>query len=227
VGYLLLLLRRLNAGGPASPRVFAVVTAVNERRQQYLTAMVLSGSGPVEVLDYDPSWATRFLDYAARIQRVLGAVTVRVEHIGSTAVPGLAAKPVIDVQVSVPEVAELGLYKEALELLGFLHRPHPENDEAREFFRPPGPRVVHVHVVGAGSVEERRYLLHRDFLRAHPSVASEYGALKRRLAGQLADARQEYQLAKDPFLKQMDRNANEWAVLTKWSPDPCRDKDVP
>jgi GrpB-like predicted nucleotidyltransferase (UPF0157 family) len=187
---------------------------VNERRQQYWTAMVLCGSGPVEVLDYDPSWALWFLDYAARIQRALGAVAVRVEHIGSTAVPGLAAKPVIQ-------------YKAALELLGFLHRPHPENDEAREFFRPPGPRVLHLHVVGAGSVEERRYLLHRDFLRAHPSVASEYGALKRRLAGQLADARQEYQLAKNPFLKQMDRNANEWAVLTKWFPDPCREKDVP
>jgi GrpB-like predicted nucleotidyltransferase (UPF0157 family) len=200
--------------------------AVNDGQQQYWTAMVLSGSGPVEVLDYDPSWVLRFLDYATRIQRALGAVAVRVEHIGSTAVPGLAAKPVIDAQVSVPEVAALGQYKEALESLGFLHRPHPENEEAREFFRPPGPRVVHVHVVGAGSVEERRYLLHRDFLRAHSNVASEYGALKRRLAGQLSDARQDYQWAKSPFLKEMDRNANEWAILTKWSPDPRRDKDV-
>jgi GrpB-like predicted nucleotidyltransferase (UPF0157 family) len=131
--------------------------------------MSLSASGPVEVVDYDQSWDQCFAQYAARISGVLGAIAVRVEHIGSTAVPGLAATPVIDVQLSVPVVAALDQYKDALESLGFLHRPHPENEEAREFFRPPGPRVVHVHVVGAGSMEERRYLLHRDFLRSHPN----------------------------------------------------------
>ncbi len=184
-----------------------------------------SASGPVEVVDYDPSWDERFGEYAARIRGVLGALAIRVEHIGSTAVPGLAAKPVIDVQVSVPEVAALDRYKGALESLGFSYRPHPEIKEAREFFRPPGPRVVHVHVVGAGSVEERRYLLHRDFLRAHRTVAFEYRALKRRLAGELAHARQDYQSAKNPFLEEMGRKAEEWAIATNWSLDAPDDED--
>lgn len=64
--------------------------------------------------------------------------------------PGLPAKPVIDAQVSVPEVAALDPYAPGLEALGFLHRPHPEIEEARELFRPEGPRVVHVNVVQAG-----------------------------------------------------------------------------
>ncbi|MGH9166085.1 MAG: GrpB family protein [Acidimicrobiales bacterium] len=179
-------------------------------------SLSVSASGPVEVVDYDAAWEQRFVDYQARIHEALGGVAVRVEHIGSTAVPGLAAKPVIDVQVSVPEVAALDQYKPGLESLGFLHRPHSEDEEAREFFRPRGPRVVHVHVVQAGGVEERRYLLHRDFLRAHSTVASEYGALKKRLAGELKDVRQDYQWRKSPFLEEMQLKAEEWAATTSW-----------
>jgi GrpB-like predicted nucleotidyltransferase (UPF0157 family) len=188
-------------------------------------AVGVSASGPVEVVDYDPAWVQRFADHASRIRGALGATVVRVDHIGSTAVPGLAAKPVIDVQVSVPDLAALDQYQPGLESLGYVHRPHPENDEAREFFRPPGPRVVHVHVVGTGSVEERRYLLHRDFLRAHPAVASDYGDLKKRLAGAVGGERQDYQWGKNPFLQDLQRKAEHWAITTSWSPLPGGSKE--
>jgi GrpB-like predicted nucleotidyltransferase (UPF0157 family) len=180
--------------------------------------MSVSASGPVEVVDYDPAWEGRFGDYRASIHGALGSVAVAIEHIGSTAVVGLAAKPVIDVQVSVPNLDALDEYKPGLESLGLLHRPHPEDVEPREFFRPPGPRVVHVHVVQVGSAEERRYLLHRDFLRAHPTVASEYGELKKQLATELGDARQDYQWRKNPFLERVQREAEMWADTTGWSP---------
>lgn len=172
----------------------------------------------MEVLDYDERWRDRFASYAVDIQRALGATALRVEHIGSTAVPGLAAKPVIDIQVSVPDLSDLDAYRLALESLGFLHRPHPEDEEPREFFRPPGPRVVHVHVVEVESDVEREYLLHRDYLRSHEDVAWEYGELKKRLASELHDARQDYQWAKNPFLERMRSDAATWAQATGWSP---------
>ena len=175
-------------------------------------------SGPVEVVDYDERWPARFEAYADELRRALGMVAARVDHIGSTAVPGLAAKPVIDIQVSVDDVGAIDVYKPGLESIGLVHRPHPEEPEQREFFRPPGRRIVHVHVVGTGSREERRQLLHRDYLRAHPAAARQYGELKRRLAETFRDARQDYQAAKDPFLQSMGLEAERWATETSWQP---------
>jgi GrpB-like predicted nucleotidyltransferase (UPF0157 family) len=187
--------------------------------------MTSSTSGPVGVVDYDAAWVQSFADYAARIRRALSPAAVRMEHIGSTAVPGLAAKPMIDVQVSVPQLAAFSQYKPGLESLGFLHPPHPKKDEAREFFRPAGPGIVRVHAVQGGSAAEWRYLIHRNFLGAHPTVASEYGDLKKRLAGELRDARQDYQCGKNPYLEHMQREAEEWAITANWSPDSALGED--
>ena len=177
---------------------------------------MLSGS-PVVVVDYDPEWAGRF-DAAARdLRRVLGAVANRVDHIGSTAVPGLAAKPVIDIQVSVRQLHPVDLYRDAIEGLGYLHRPHPEVVD-REFFRPPGPRTVHLHIVAVGSRCERAHLLMRDFLRADDEVAARYVSLKRRLAEQFRDARQDYQDGKNEFIAALLMKAEKWAAGTGWAP---------
>lgn len=169
---------------------------------------------------YDQGWPARFEAHAGELRKALGSVAVRIDHIGSTSVPGLAAKPVIDIQVSVLDVAALDTYKPRLEEIGLIHRPHPEEPEPREFFRPPGPRVVHVHVVGSGSPQERRHLLHRDYLRANVDAATEYGESKRKLAAAFRDARQEYQAAKDPVVQALDVEAERWAVATAWSVSP-------
>ena len=169
------------------------------------------------VVDYDVEWVGRFEAAARDLSRTLGALAVRMDHIGSTAVPGLAAKPVIDIQVSVAELHPVRPYRDALEPLGYVHRPHPEVPD-REFFRPPGPRTVHLHVVATGSRCEREHLLMRDFLRTHDAAASRYASLKRHLAEQFRDARQEYQDGKSPFLEELLVEAEEWAVESGWTP---------
>ena len=175
-------------------------------------------SEPVDVCDYDPRWIERYQVAAGRIREALGEGADRIEHIGSTAVPGLAAKPVIDVQVSVADVSNLDAYRPRLESVGMVHRPHPEVVDRREFFRPAGPRTVHVHVVDAGGELERTYLLHRDYLRAHPDAAAEYAALKRSLAAAHRYERQRYQDAKEPFILRLGRAADAWATATGWAP---------
>lgn len=177
---------------------------------------MVSSSPPVEVYDHDPGWALSYRRYEGAIRHALGGIALRIEHIGSTAVPGLAAKPVIDIQVSVADVRDLDAYRPGLESIGMRHRRHPEVIEAREFFRPDGPRVVHVHVVDAGSELERLYLLHRDYLRAHPDAATEYASLKRSLAATHRHARQRYQEAKEPFILRLTFDAEAWAWGTGW-----------
>src|SRR5215211_4266217 len=124
------------------------------------------------MVDADPTWPARFAAEAARIRAALGPVALRVDHVGSTAVPGLAAKPIIDIQISVAQVQPMDPYRPALEGLGYLHTPYPDPDGVVRypfFGKPPTrPRAFHIHVAQAGSRHERRHLAVRDFLRAHP-----------------------------------------------------------
>lgn len=88
----------------------------------------------VEIVDYDPGWPTRFEDMRARLARALGATAIRIDHVGSTAVPGLAAKPIIDIQVSVPDVADAEAFTAAIEAQGFASRMV---EPGHHYFRPP------------------------------------------------------------------------------------------
>src|SRR4051794_35212046 len=118
-----------------------------------------------------------------RITATLGVVAVRIDHVGSTAVPGLAAKPIIDLQLSVTRIEPLAPYREPLEQLGYLFVPDPESPGFHLFAQPAErPRTHHLHVCEAGSRHEQRHLAVRDFLRAHPGEAGQYEAVKRRLA---------------------------------------------
>jgi GrpB-like predicted nucleotidyltransferase (UPF0157 family) len=102
-------------------------------------------------------------------------------------VPGLAAKPVIDIQVSVAAVQSMDRYQAALERLGYVHVPHPDDAFCPYFHRPhTWPHSHHVHVVAAGGAEETRTLAFRDYLRAHADVAAAYAHLKRDLAPRFA-----------------------------------------
>src|SRR5690242_10267094 len=122
----------------------------------------------IEIVPYDPTWPAAFEAERKRIAESLGALALRIEHNGSTAVPGLAAKPVIDIQVSVARLRPIEQYRPALEQLGYQHLPHPDDAFAPFFYRPAEwPHTHHVHVVEAGSAEEERTLAFRDFLRAN------------------------------------------------------------
>jgi GrpB-like predicted nucleotidyltransferase (UPF0157 family) len=157
------------------------------------------------IVPYDPRWPAAFEREHARLRAALGSLALRIEHNGSTGVPGLAAKPVIDIQISVARLHPIDGYAQALARLGYVHVPHAD-DAVCPFFHQPAewPHTHHVHVVAAGGEEEGRALAFRDYLREHADAAREYETLKRQLAQQFAGeslvSREAYADAKSAFI---------------------------
>ena len=174
----------------------------------------------IEIVAYDPAWPGRFAELGRELRTGLGEVALRIDHIGSTSVPGLAAKPIIDLQVSVAAFEPLEAFKQPLGRLGYVHRADNPERTKRYFREPPGRRRTHVHVRRAGSISEQWALLFRDYLRAHGEVAAEYEAVKRRLAIRFVDDRHGYTDAKVPFMWEVIRRADEWAQAQGWLPGP-------
>jgi GrpB-like predicted nucleotidyltransferase (UPF0157 family) len=174
----------------------------------------------IKVVAYDPAWPGLFAALGRELRGALGGVALRIDHIGSTSVPDLAAKPIVDVQVSVASFEPLEAFKQPLERLGYVYRAGNTERTKRYFREPPGRRRTHVHVRRAGSFSEQWALLFRDYLRAHPGVAAEYGAVKRELAVRFRDDRHGYTDAKVPFMWQVIRQADEWAQAQGWLPGP-------
>jgi GrpB-like predicted nucleotidyltransferase (UPF0157 family) len=165
----------------------------------------------IRVVDYDPVWPEMAAAEIGRIEAVLAGVAVRVEHVGSTAVPGLTAKPVIDLQVSADALEPRARYVESLERIGYLFAPDPQAPDFHFFGRPAErPRTHHLHVCAAGSDHERRHLALRDYLRAHPDEATEYAALKRDLAVRHPHDRLAYIDGKEQYVAALERRALEW-----------------
>ena len=163
----------------------------------------------IAIVPYDPAWPLEFARERDRLQAALGDVALRIEHNGSTAVHGLAAKPVIDIQSSVARLQPLAVYAVPLARLGYVHVAGADDDRCPFFHRPAEwPHSHHLHVVEAGGAEERRTLAFRDYLRAHPEAAREYEGLKRALAaafgGADAVAREAYANAKGEFVMRID-----------------------
>jgi len=159
------------------------------------------------IVDYDPAWPAMFEAEATTIRNALGDLTVRVDHVGSTSVPGLAAKPVIDIQVSVASLTPRAPIVDPLVTLGYRHAIDPIETEHELFsvgYEPDTPRKVHIHVCQVGSEWERRHLAFRDFLRNHDDAAAEYAALKRRLAGEHPRDIQAYVDAKTDFIRSIE-----------------------
>src|SRR3712207_3525856 len=149
----------------------------------------------VVVADYDPGWPERFRQEEAKIRAALGEGALAIEHIGSTSVPGLAAKPVVDVLLVVEDSADEASYLPALERAGYVLRVRePDFDEHRMFRTP--EKDVHVHVYSAGSGEIERYLLLRERLREDEGDRELYARTKRELAGREWPSLEHYAEAK-------------------------------
>ena len=157
---------------------------------------------------------------AAAVRSALGPALVRLDHIGSTAVQGLAAKPVIDVQISVASLDSLAAYRLPLEGLGYGWRADNPDRTKRYFREPLGEPRTHVHVRAAGSWGEQLALLFRDYLRATPEAAAAYAELKRRLAVEYRHDREGYVDAKGPFIWSLVARATEWSQAVGWEPGP-------
>jgi GrpB-like predicted nucleotidyltransferase (UPF0157 family) len=157
---------------------------------------------PIEIVPYDDAWPEQFTIEAERIRTALGDVAVRVDHIGSTAVPAMAAKAVIDIQVSVPSLGPVDAYRIPLERLGYGYRHDPDNADHEYFFRDvDGVRTFQIHVCPAGSGWERSHLAFRDHLRGNPKAAAEYVTLKRDLAARFPMSMDDYLDRKEGWIQ--------------------------
>ncbi len=183
----------------------------------------------VQIIPYQSRWPAEFQQIASLLKQGLGEMALRIDHIGSTAVPSLAAKDVIDIQVTVAALDER--LRQAFEALGLPgvegmqhdHRPPgatgPDSDwEKLYFHEAPGERRAHIHVRVAGRPNQRYPLLFRDYLRSHPASAAAYAELKRRLAAGLANP-EDYPEVKDPAVDLIYFPAEDWAAATGWKPD--------
>ncbi len=170
----------------------------------------------IEVVDYDPAWPARFDSESARLAEFFPPGLVRrIEHIGSTAVPGLAAKPIIDILVGVDDFAPVvDEVAPAMERAGYdyFFRPELGDDGPRyPWFigrDASGARVSHIHVVLIADTAQWDRVVFRDYLRSHRDAALEYAQLKRGLAARFADDREAYTTAKTEFITRILASAS-------------------
>ena len=167
-------------------------------------------SEPILIVEYDPHWPEMYAEEKARIALAVGAVFIAYEHVGSTAVPGLGAKPIIDLMAAVQKLEDAEASADMLRGLGYDYIPEfnaliPE----RRFFRKGSPRSHHLHVTTTAADFWRKHILFRDYLRAHPETAREYYELKVQLAAQYGDDRDGYTNAKTEFVRGVEQKAAE------------------
>ena len=167
------------------------------------------GAG-VRLAPYDPLWPMMFEAEAARIEDACAGLPIRLEHIGSTSVPGMSAKPVIDILAGRPPKSRPGAYIAAIRQLGYEHKG-AAGVPGREYFTRGAPRSHHIHLVSWASTVWEEHLLFRDRLRADPAAALDYEAVKRDLAIAHADDRRAYTDAKGPFIRAVIREARQRA----------------
>ena len=166
----------------------------------------------VRIVDYDPSWPALAAEELRRIAQALGPGAARLEHVGSTAVPGLAAKPILDLHLSVGALEPRARYVEPLERLGYLFVPAPESPDYHFFAKPPErPRTHHLHVGEVGSAHEFRHVAVRDFLRSHDGEAARYAALKRQVVERHPQDRLAYIEGKEQYVAGLEARAVAWA----------------
>jgi len=159
---------------------------------------------PVHVVPYDPSWPRRFEEERVRLAEVLAPwLAGPIEHVGSTAVPGLAAKPVIDIMAGVESLTASRPAIEAVARYGYCYAPY--GSEVMHWFCKPSPqaRTHHLHLVPMGSALWAERLAFRDYLRSHAEVALEYERVKQALAQRHRDDREAYTDAKGPFIQRV------------------------
>ena len=183
------------------------------------------GGERLVISDYDPAWPDQFCEIAGSLRRVLGGEALRIDHIGSTAVPGLAAKALIDVQVTLRDLVDADRWDNEL-LPGLVRRDEITSDHvpsgassdpqewAKRYWSDRGG--IHVHVRAEGHLNQRYALLFRDYLRADAVAAGAYGELKRALAQAAPDDWDAYYAVKDPACDLIVTAAEHWAARTAW-----------
>lgn len=188
-------------------------------------------SRPVVITSHQAHWAAEFTQIAKRIRDSVADAALRIDHIGSTAVPGLGAKDVIDLQVTVADLDRADGVTEPLRAAGFREGTEPVYDEfhgkvetdpeLRKLYmrEPEGERRAHIHIRELGRFNQRYALLFRDYLRASDTVRAEYELLKRRASRIFPDSIDGYLYLKDPVFHIIYEAASLWAEKVGWRPD--------
>lgn len=183
---------------------------------------------PIIIEEYNPKWPAEFEVIQAELSAMLGPLALRIDHIGSTSVPGLGAKDIIDVQITVASFTNEIWDK--LMAAGYQPRPHtsdhvptgedpnPKLWEKRIVVERPGERPANIHIRKRGNLNQRFALIFRDYLRAHPNSASTIEHIKRELARYHPDDWDAYYDIKDPIYDLIWDAAKDWAMQTNWTP---------
>ena len=164
----------------------------------------------LEVVDYDPQWVESYLEESLGIQQALKGLNIRMHHIGSTSVPGLMAKPVIDILIETSNVSELDAYDGVMEAIGYLPRGEFGIPGRRFYLKGLINRTHHIHAFNFDTSDVVRHIAFRDYLIANQSVAAEYGALKSELAVTCNNDNDTYCDGKEEFVQHHERKALAW-----------------
>lgn len=157
--------------------------------------------GTVQLIPYNPAWADEYNKEEANLRDIFGEALIDIQHVGSTAIPGMNAKPLIDIAVAVESLDVVDRFIPDLVKAGYEHMP--ERITAERAFFPKGPRenrTHHLSIIAAGSDEWTRHIGFRDYLRSHPEAVRDYNELKATLAEKYANDRYAYTAAKKSFI---------------------------
>ncbi len=179
----------------------------DEEIQAYRVGPVVPHNATITLADYDPRWPALFAREADRVRRVLGPRAIMVEHVGSTSVPGLAAKPIIDIVLAVPDSADEDAYVPALEAAGYVLRIREPDWFEHRLFKGPDTDI-NLHVFSAGASEIDRMLLFRDWLTATDADRDAYLRVKRDLAQRTWRHVQHYADAKSAIVTEIMARAD-------------------
>lgn len=169
----------------------------------------------IEVVPYHPNWPKQFEEEAAHIVPVFYKNFIAIHHIGSTSVPGLAAKPTIDILLEVKKIDLVDQCNDQMEKLGYEAWGEYQISGRRFFVKGQDKRTHHVHTFQVGSSEIARHLYFRDYLKSHPEEAKEYANLKIKLAAQFANDRRGYFKNKRDYVNALEKKAIQWSIAQK------------
>lgn len=181
-----------------------------------------SGNRIMEVVPHNPSWRNNFLNEADKIKCILKDEIVWINHIGSTSIPGIYAKPIIDILVEVKDINNIDYYNENMMEIGYIPRGEWGITGRRYFIKGLYERTHHVHIYQSDNPEIGRHLMFRDYLVAHPEEAKQYEELKKILADKYRYDVAGYNNGKDSFIKEIDRKALKWAIAKEKRTSPIR-----
>lgn len=193
---------------------------------------IAPNTGPVVVIDHQARWADEFQTAGTQLRKVLGDSAVRIDHIGSTSVPDLGAKDIVDIQITVESLDDLASFTAKMLAANFLKRgtihydclvgidDHESPQLRKAYFREPeGQRRCHLHVRQNGMQNQRYALLFRDFLRANNTVRIAYETIKRRLSKIFPESIDGYLYIKDSLMDIIYEGAESWAKNIYWAQD--------